>query len=75
MGLYPSTTTSEEQEGREDQATTSPETDEDHGTDALSPVMSYNPGDDCLEPVISEGETKYEGKCKGRCMPAQCPSF
>ena len=45
---------------------------QDQGMDALSPVMSYDPGNDHLERVISEGEPKYEGHGKGRCMLAQC---
>ena len=32
----------------------------------LDPVMSYEPGIDLIEPVISEGETRYEGKAKGK---------
>ena len=62
---------SEGQESPEDQAITSPEADEDHGTDELSPVRSFDSGFDYLEPVISEGEPKYEGKGKGRCMTAR----
>ena len=75
MELCPSAAMSEGQEGREDQAITSPETVEEHEMDDLSPIMSYNPGDDCLERVISEGESKYEGKGKGRSMPAQCQIY
>ena len=55
----------------EDQAVTTPEVDEDQGLNPVSPVRSYEPGTDHLEQVISEGETKYEGKGKGRSILIQ----
>lgn len=59
-------------EGEEKTGTT-PMVDEGRGMDRLSPVMSYEPGiDDQLEPFTSEGETKYRGKGKDRCILRQC---
>lgn len=57
-----------ENEGKEKTGTT-PKADEGPGMDDLSRVKSYEPGnDDQLKPFTSEGETKYEGKGKNRCM-------
>lgn len=59
-------------EGEEKTGAT-PMVDEGHEMDNLSPVISYEPGiDDRLEPFTSEGETKYEGKGKDRCILRQC---
>ena len=78
--LYPSATMSEGQEGhehqegrevqenRDDQAITTPEADGDDCMDNLSPAWSYDSGFDYLERIASEGEHRYEGKGKGRCM-------
>ena len=57
----------------EEKTGTTPMVDEGQEMDLLSPVMSYEPGmDDRLEPFTSEGETKYEGKGKNRCILRQC---